>query len=362
MFSQLTRMGKSKNAPEIWSHWKFKERPSQVFIDRVCDHIARTGQPESQEDLFQGRLDKSESFLRLKKISIDVKLRPEGDLAPCPRCHSPNKFKDGWLVYLPERGAAAVVGNECASGEAQDAADREWEAREQRRKDEDYLLAAVPQLHQCLAQIKLLLDVAGPAGELARRLRIDGKDYYARLRAARAQGGRLTVTQVLSGDSDGPRGLRTTSSSYDTAEHDVGTLRGLVLLSPSFAPDRDLKEIGETLKMFAQRDDTAAFDFVAHLKPSELNKTAATLKAAERRAVSVTKDLEDCRQFLSEGNIQVLNEWGQHPYADFRFTVGFLPAEPSGHRRFEFRGNPYFQHRVPPEFWGELSRVRLDAE
>lgn len=355
----MAKGGAATDAPQ---YQRFKDRPSQVFIDDVSDHIARTGQPETHPGLFRERLDKAEQFLQLKKITIDTRLRPEGDKAPCPRCHSPNKFKDGWLVYLPERGVAAVVGNECATGEEQAAAKREWEVREQQRKDTDYLLAVVPRLSEWLVEIEQLLIVAAPAEDFARKLRSEGKAYYDKLRAARARDGRLTVTQVLEAGREGPRGLRTSGSTYETAEHDAGTLRGHSLVSPAFAPVRALQDAAGLIRRFARDDEMAAIDFLADdLDDSGRNKAASELKAAARRVRAVASDLENCRQFLSDENLRTLDGWGQHPYADFQFSARLGKAEGSGHRRFELRGTPYFQHRVPAEFWKPLGDVRLDT-
>lgn len=347
-------MGKPEIAANAGGHRHFSERPSQVFIDHVSEHIAKTGQPETFPDLFRGRLETTEDFVQLKKISIDVALRPEGDRAPCPRCHSPNKFMEGWLVYFPDRGAVAVVGNECATGEAQAAAKREWEIREQRRKDEDYLMEVVPRLPTWLTQLNELLSVARPAQEFAAQLRSEGKEYFTRLKGARAQGGRLTVTQVLEGGREGPRGLRTTGSTVDTVEHDVGTLSGCALLKPAFAPVEALIDIERICRTYAQADADAAFFLVTDMDADARHKAARALKAAARSAAAIAAQLTDCRAFLSAENVALLDQWGQHPYSDPRFTVALQAPEQSGHRRFEIRGKPYFQHRVPPDFWQSL--------
>lgn len=342
------------------SYRHFKERPSQVFIDQVCEHIARTGQPETHRELFRGRLDKAESFLQLCKIEIDPRQRPERDLAPCPRCHSPNKFKHGWLIYLPERGAVAVVGKECATGEAQAAAQLEWQAREQRTRDEDYLLSAVPQLPSWLAQIELLGTVARQAADFARRFRTEGKEHFDRLRAARANGGQLSVTQVLERLADGPRGIRTAGSTVDTVEHHVGSLQGATLVNPRFDPVRDLEEVATLIKAHVQSDDEAAFYYVVEMTEELRNKLAAKLKDAAKKGKGVATALADCRLFFSEHNIRTMSEWGQHPYQEPSFTIRLLMADRDGHRRFEV-SRPYFQHRFPPEFWNDISSARFEA-
>lgn len=353
-------MGKSENGLDYGDYRHFKERPSQVFIDQVSDHIARTGQPETHPELFRGRLDKTEDFLQLRKIGIDTKRRPEGDLAPCPRCHSPNKFKDGWLIYLPERGAVAVVGNECATGEAQAAAQREWEAREQRVRDEDYLISAVPQLPNWLAEVKRLGTVAEPTADFARRFRIEGKEHFERLKAARANGGQLSVTQVLERNAVGPRGIRSAGSDFDTVEHHVGSLQGATIINPRFDPVRDLREVAAAIEPHVQQDEEAAFHYVADMTEEKRNSLAASLKNAARKGKAVATALVDCRLFFSADNIRTMAEWGQHPYQERLVTIQFLMADAEGYRRFEVR-KPYFQHRLPPEFWTDIGSVRFDA-
>jgi hypothetical protein len=339
----------------------FKERPSQVFVDKVCKHLADTGQPETFDDLFRDNLEKDEPFLRLQKIIINTKIRPNRDLAPCPRCHSSNKFKEGWLVYLHERGAVAVVGNECASGEAQEAADREWEARQQRTKDEDYLLAAIPRIPTWLSEIDEVIETADAVVDFATTFRKDGREYFKQIQSSTRQAGRLKVTQVLKNGGEGPRGIRSSGSNVETVDHEVGTLNGLPMVKPSFNPAKTLREVAAELKKFVQSGEDAAFHYVADMPVNERRLIAAHLKQQSRRALSASKDLIESRNFLSNSNVELLDRWGQHPYADFRFSVQLNAPEKSGHRRFEIKGKPYFQHRVRPEFWARISELRFDG-
>jgi hypothetical protein len=61
-------------------------------------------------------------------------------------CRSSNKFKVGRLVFFHQRGVAAVIGQDCAAHETSKAANREWQLREQRKQEENYLLEVLPQL------------------------------------------------------------------------------------------------------------------------------------------------------------------------------------------------------------------------
>lgn len=134
------------------------------------------------------------------------------------------------------------------------------------------------------------------------------------LRAARANGGQLSVTQVLERDAGGPRGLRTSGSTYDTVEHQIGSLQGTALLNPRFDPMRDLREISEVFEPHVQADADAAFYYFAGMGEAQRNRLAAGLQAATRRGASVAATLVECRQFFSEANIRLLATWGQHPY------------------------------------------------
>lgn len=180
------------------------------------------------------------------------------------------------------------------------------------------------------------------------------------MRAARANGGQLSVTQVLERDAGGPRGLRTSGSTYDTVEHQIGSLQGTALLNPRFDPMRDLREISEVFEPHVQADADAAFYYVAGMGEAQRNRLAAGLQAATRRGASVAATLVECRQFFSEANIRLLATWGQHPYQERPVTVQFGAADGNDCRRFEIR-KPYFQHRLPPEFWTDIGAVDFAA-
>lgn len=362
MFSYFAGMKLPTTVESTEGYRRFQDRPTKLFVDEVCAHIEKTGQPESHCALFRKHIPSDEPFHRLAKVSIATHLRPGGDMAPCPMCHSANKFKEGWLVYLYEFGATAVIGNDCASSETQAAADREWEVRKQREHDEDYLLKVVPKLGSWVFGIDRLLSVASPATEIARRLRVEGKDFFDRLRNARADGGRLKVTQVLDHNPEGPRGLRTSGSTVETADHDVAQLLGHQIVNPSFSPSKLLLEARQLFAEHIQTDEDSAYLYVADLNPELRRQLTMKIQELSRKAKSTLKELEASREFFSSENIRSLNDWGQHPFADFKFSAALRNPETTGHRRFELKGSSYFQHRIPPEFWAEIADVRFESD
>ncbi|WP_309751260.1 hypothetical protein, partial [Novosphingobium sp.] len=122
----------------------------------------------------------------------------------------------------------------------------------------------------------------------------------------------------------------------------------------------DLREVSETLEPHVQSDVEAAFYYVADMGEAQRNRLAADLKAATRKGATVAAALAECRQFFSEGNISTLATWGQHPYQERPVTVQLGAADANGCRRFEIR-KPYFQHRLPPEFWTDIGAVEFAA-
>ncbi len=347
--------------PDVGQEFRrFKERPSQVFIDGVCEHVGRTGQPETHTELFRGRLAKNEPFHRLKQITIDTRLRPDRDLSPCPRCHSPNKFKSGWLVYLHRLEAVAVVGNDCASGDEQLAAEREWNEREQLRNDEDYLLAAVPRLAEWLSQIEAALAVATEASDVARKFRVDGKVFFDRFRRVKSNGGRLLVTEVIQGSSGGPSGLRTSGSTVETRDHDVGTLGGLSALNPGFNPQKYLEDARRRILAHVQPSEDMAFHYVADLDVRDRRNLKILLQGVVKVVVSTLREIDDFRAFLRPKNLAAITEWAEHRFSEFQFNVCLGEPEPCGYRRLEFKGSGcYFQHRVNPVLWSDISHIKL---
>ncbi len=341
---------------------RFQDRPTKLFVDEVCAHIAKTGQPETHIALYRKHIPADEPFHRLAKVSINTHIRPSGDRAPCPMCHSTNKFKDGWLVYLHQLGATAIIGNECATSENQAAADREWDVTQQRELDENYLLKAVPNLESWILGIDRLASVADAATDVARKLRIEGKDFFDRLRKARADGGRLKVTQVLEPNAEGPRGLRTSSSTLETVDYDVAQLLGSQIVNPSFAPSKLLTEARNVFVTYLQADEDSAFHFVADMAPELRRQLTMKMQDFSRKAKATQVDLVSCRLFFSSENIRNLTAWGQHPFAELKFTATLHQPESTGHRRFELRGSSYFQHRIPREFWADIGNVRFEAE
>jgi hypothetical protein len=326
----------------------FKERPLPTFCREVETHVAKTGQPETFPGMFTADLDKNEPFAKLLELRIDLLKRPEGDRAPCPMCHSANKFIEGWLVYLERLQAIAVIGTECASKDTRTSADKEWRERQSQLAEETYLEAAIPQLESWLAILDTSAPVVTEADSLLRGFRSKGKSFFKALASARTTSGLLVVTQEVKRRAGGPRGMRTSGSTVETRDIPIGRIRGLKALDPRFSPDAEQQAVRELIRPHVRTTEEAMVDYITG--PAVQRKTAyRELRRAEDALQGLLTDLEDCRSFFADDNIAVIAEWAGHPDGQHRFELGITPTE-NGKRLLFYR---------PGDFWNPLVRTAL---
>src|SRR3954452_15276463 len=74
-------------------------RPAPIFVDRVMEHVAKTGHPETFAGMHPGPIASDEIFEILREVIVPLLKREDGRRAPCPMCQ-PNKFADGRLVWF----------------------------------------------------------------------------------------------------------------------------------------------------------------------------------------------------------------------------------------------------------------------
>lgn len=346
-------------APEAAPTYRhFPERPTQVFIDSVKTHLAQTGQPETFEGLYREALPKDEPFVILAHVEVNVSARPDGTLAPCPMCHQPNKFKDGRVVYLHQRGAVAVIGNECASQDTNREANREWRLREKKRVEEDFLLRVVPQLSRRFTEVGKVAPSCKEANAFLCDFRKEGKPFFEALRKARSSGGQLVVTEEIKSSGIGPSGLRASGSTVETRDHIIGVLRGQTAVSPTFDPKGKIDKILGALNHARCKDEEASIDFIAGLTDRERTATVKALQKAEKDFSTLLDNLRDFRFFFADRNLQTINDWAGHAFSSFGFTVVLRPAQSDGRRRFEAKGGGrFFEHLIGPAMWEDHSRL-----
>jgi hypothetical protein len=329
----------------------YPTEPLPVLFRELEAHVAATGQPETFPGIHPGPLSKDEPFTRLGKVELDPLKRPEGDFAPCPMCHSPNKFRTGWFVYLTNLKAVAVIGNECAAKDTRTSAEREWKDRQERQREESHMERLIPLLPSWLRTFETAAPTVAAMSKLLKGFRRVGQAFLKALSGAAKDSGLLVVHEIIKG-KDGPRGFRTTGSSEDTREIPVGQIRGLGALSTRFNPQSDLDHLIALARLHVQPSPEAELEYITAVGPARRDACRDLLKV-ERQYPTLVKEVENCREFFTVENLAVVTEWGAHPLASLRFELKVVDM-PEGKRLCFSAPGELWHPMIPPGLWSPL--------
>jgi len=314
-------------------HRIFTDRPTPMFEEEVRGHIRRTGQPETFQSLFHGRIAKTEPFIILSKIDIDRRKRPEGDKAPCPMCQ-PNKFLRGYLCWFYDLQIVAVI-HCCADKDVAAAAERRFRAERDSKHEEDFLLAALPLVAQKLDTVKVVRRSADEALRLYRKLRA-AKSVHAALREIARDGGRLIVHQEI-GEVvkvvDGPDSFRR-NGKLEFRQVDLGKLDGLTATLTNYNPVKELEWIERTLaSLSVGSTEEEVFNFICSLDDRRRHVAAILLRDADERFRKLQTRLADFISFFAKENLRRLDAWGGHEAN--RIPIHVTEKRVAGQRRLE---------------------------
>lgn len=339
----------------------FSSRPTPAFVQSVQKHVNETGLPETFPGLHPGPISKSEPFHILCHIEINSKCRPLGDLAPCPMCHARNKFRDGRLVYLFEIKAVAIIGHCCADADRNRDAVREWEIRQSRIREEDYLLENLPRIAEWCDVLKRAKPPLVAADLLFRKWRTDGKQYYDVLRHIKRTGGELVITEVIAANDTGPRGFSRGGSEFDTRDIRMGSLLGQTALRTRYDPIKDLISIEESVGAHVQPGEDEAFAYLTEMTDDQRKAAYEALRKASNRFEKLLRDLEDFREFFTKTNFHRINRWAAHRDAPLHFSAQLNDADNDGKRRLliSTKGVGLFHYLIPSTFWAPTDDLLL---
>ena len=310
---------------------RFKEKPSNLFCDEVVRQISNTGEPEKVDGLYNDRIPKSAEYEILRRVFIDGKKRPNGDMAPCPMC-SPNRFLEGDLVWVREMNVVALIGRCCARYAAQ--ADRAFKVAETKRMQEDFLLAALLLIPRKLETVASARSLAEQTITLYRKLRTQMPELQQILRDRKERSNaELVLHEVIHTKDDeeaesdyfGPAGFRG-RGEREAMSRDIrfGFMMGTTALIKNYNPVRELADVERSLNVTGiSAGEAEAIDFVAALTDRERVATVASLQNADKGFEKFMKRAKDCVAFLSEANIQRLNEFGTHPLNHQPFEAAY---------------------------------------
>lgn len=314
--------------PDAPPYRRFPDSPSGVFVDHVSEHIRNTGQPETCEGLYRGRLPKNAKYKIVRKITIDRKKRPEMDNAPCPMC-TPNRFLEGALVWCYDLQVVSVIGHCCAEYAYE--AEREFKRVETIRRQEDYLLLALPQLAQKRATLDALKGSAGEALKLYRHFRRRLPQLHQHLRQIKEKdNATLRLAEVLTGgenggtrDYFGPAGFGGRGGSeVQSRDHVFGMMAGTTALLKDYRPHVELSDAIRDANVFSfSGDEEAAIEFIVKLTTAERTAAVAICQSLDSRFTKFTSRIQDFRTFWSAENIDRLNRYGTSPFNGFPFEA-----------------------------------------
>ncbi|OYY78973.1 MAG: hypothetical protein B7Y43_03605 [Sphingomonas sp. 28-62-20] len=313
----------------------FDARPAPDVIRSYAEQIVATGHPELIPDLYHQPIGKDEPFLNLRPLEVAKDRRADGTMMPCPRCATPNKFLSGWLIFLTDLKAIACVGNDCAGGAVQMAANREYEERLKREQEEEYLLEALPMLRDALAEAALLAPRAEVATALHKALR-KLKEPFAALRDAARNGGQLSVNEVMQTTSGGPSGIRTRGSSVQTRTVRFGLLAGAGAFVGAFDPLKAIQEVRAAFEKFQCHDDNAALEAVASMTDEQRAAAYKSVKKSYKRLAEARADLDGFSAFFTDANLDRVNEWGRHQDAPVAIEL-ILRGQGDGASRLDYK-------------------------
>lgn len=321
------------NQPSAPPYLPVRDYPSGVFVDAVAKRIEETGEPERIAGLYRGKIDRAAKFRKLRIIYIDPKKRPNGDMAPCPRCGHADQFLRGVLAWFPDLQFCAIIGRCCADHEALNEAEREYKQRKTQEYEEDYLLEGLPLLRHKAAVLARWRGPVNEALRVYREFRRGAPAIHQHLRDVKERrGGELRLVQILRSAEDeesdyvGPAGFRGRGGSEtDSRDIEFGMVAGLTAVSRTFNPLKDLETATRVLDSFdARPDDEGALNLICNEMHDDAKRRAAVaiLQELEKAHAKLADRMNDFWRFFTRTNILRLNQYGTH-------SLNHLPFEAS---------------------------------
>lgn len=285
----------------------FPEPPPQSVVDAFLQHVRSTGQPETFPLISTTKPPVvGDVEVLAEKISINPKLRPNGDWAPCPICSPtrPKYFCDGTLIWCAHTDAIYAIGPRCSTSIWSD--DRLQIAKNAFRrsqKEREETAALYHHVRRASAMSAWATDnlVAVRAAEAAHR------GFAASMKVLRHALHRAIKT--------GGVGLRQANG------HSVGWISGASFLSGSWRLERD---IAEALKAITNLADEAKHDpqaWAEGLAPTLRREKLRVARSARQTLVRTAERVGEATAFLSESNVGALVVWSKLETAPIDFSV-----------------------------------------
>jgi hypothetical protein len=326
----LSRAAALEKLLEVETHSVYPASPGIALGKVFKEHVRATGQPETFPTISTARPpDEGALVVLALDVSIDQRLRPERDMAPCPICSQthPKWLGRGRLIWCEDTSAIYCLGPQCSTGG--------WVAgrvniAENLFRQEDRERQAAADLAQGLAVI---------------RARIDWIDRVAsRVRRAEELQNRLgKLTAVRRGLLNRTKGGGPVEVDVGGARRQVGSIRGADFLRSTWRDVAALEQARAGLVASlgeADRADLVAWasslaPIICASKLGLLNEAVAALRRASEHVSAAAN-------FLSQETALTLAALAPYSTGAERFRVtrngdllGIEAGEKAWHARID---------------------------
>lgn len=300
---------------------EFSDPPSPSVVADFRKHVRETGSPETWP-LISTEHPPSDGEVRMlaQGISIKPKLRPDGQMAPCPICRpeKPKWMHDGALIWCASTQAVYCIGPDCSRGELRrkiNVARNVLAQSEQERREIDQLSALA-------AHAPSLLAWSGANRALAAAATVRHRQFASDLPKLR----HLLSRQLRQGLPAGVEGSDDPGALY----------RGRGFLTGGWNLQRDLdKADGEMRKLVvAAGEDPDAW--AEALPPSVRTSRLREAQEALRLFRRVYDRVVTAAAFLSPATFGILARLSRHPLSLAEFNLSRTGVGATIEHREEF--------------------------
>lgn len=297
----------------------FRSHPTAQILQEFQDWIKRTGQPETFPYISMSEPPKSTPLSILSEpFRVDRKLRPGGDMVPCPVCQpSAGKFIEGYLVWCPASAAIYAIGVDCGAKhfgqEEYSKAEAERRRISRQRQIEDELLQRLPHVPAAIEWAKAWKPVAEESDCLARGFRKECGLLHQALQRAHQAGGELSVHV---------RGILPTAPAV-TGTEVLHRLQGGMWLVGN-RPELGRRFNGLIAQLPSLDFGNDADDVcmrLANWGPSDLATGHKFLRAWLKDVSYLQPRLAAARDFFDLDNLEGVERWANHPQINMRVRI-----------------------------------------
>lgn len=316
---------------------EFPDPPSQAVILDFRRHVRETGCPETWNSIStEHPPSDGEVLMLVQGININVKLRPDGAMAPCPIClRDKPKWKfDGSLIWCRATAALYCIGPDCSRGELKRklAVARNVLAQTAKEQREIDRLAELARLSQ---ELLAWMDVSR---QLAESSTARHRQFASSLPKFRS---------LLS------RQLKQSLPAGVAGKEDPGALyRGKAFLTGGWNLGRDFDNAGETLRALQRDSGSDADAWAASLADTPRQARLVDAEAALKLLQRAHERTAATAAFFSPAAFGALSALSRHPDSLAEFSITRTGASATIHHREEiWRGST--GSSAPPPFPAE---------